>query len=150
MICTVTLGVNQTFMCNISCSVGKWVPEELRAFTKWKDDEPYVADISLLQWGWRAIWLMQRWPWHLAWSSTRYHSFSQDNSENLAETQEESCNIEEVNIASLSEQSVNEIHKRNSRKSDCKKNCKDESSAICSTTMSPMGKQCTYSFQFQT
>ena len=36
----------------------------------------------------------------------------QDNSENLVETQEESCNIEEVNSASPSEQSVNVTHER--------------------------------------
>lgn len=58
----------------------------------------------------------------------------------MAETQEDSCNIEEVNSAPSSEQSINVTHERNSRKSDSiedivtvrngDKNCRDESASM--------------------
>ena len=113
--------------------------EELRAFTKQEDNKPYVPPAY---YGEDEEQLDSEDDEQNETSGSELEEISQpqDNSDSVAETQEDSCNIEEVNSVSSSGQSINVTHKRNGRKSDSiedvvnvrngDKSCRDESASM--------------------
>ena len=98
--------------------LGKWVPEELRGFTRQEDDKPYVPPAY---YGEDEEQLDSEDDELNEASSSELEEMSQpqDNSDCVVETQEKSSKVEEVDSVSSSEQSTtNETCVRNRRKSD--------------------------------
>ena len=112
-------------MCNpipyCTLALGKWVPEELRAYTRLEDDKPYVPPAYYGDDEEQLDSEDNELQNEASTCSSELEELSQpqDNSESVAETQEKWSKFEELDSVSSSEQSTkNKTHVSNRRKSD--------------------------------